>query len=118
MKRTLHACFCLVLVAMTWVTFVASHDRNVLVAAAEIWADPWGKATLFDAYFAFLTVYVWIFYRETRWSARVGWLVGLLLLGNFAIAVYFLLALGRTEDWTDIFRRRGDASAATPGDAA
>nr|XP_061812159.1 uncharacterized protein LOC133603018 [Nerophis lumbriciformis] len=64
------AYFALVLVIMTWVTVTASLDRNVLTAAAEIWADPWGKATLFDAYLAFLTVYLWIAYREASWPKQ------------------------------------------------
>lgn len=106
MKNLLIAFFLFVLAAMLWVTVTASMDRNVLVAAAEIWDDPWGKATLFDAYFGFLTVFIWIAYREpTRWR-RALWLVLLLTLGNFAIAAYFLIALlrlGPGEPWTVIF---------------
>ena len=117
MRRFLQAAFLGVLVAMTWVTVKASLDRNVLQAASEIWADPWGKATLFDAYFAFLTVYLWMFFRERSVAARCGWLIGVLLLGNFTIAVYFLLALGRLGpdgDWRDLFlgpATDGDGSA-------
>lgn len=97
----------LVLAAMTWVTVVASLDRNVLVAAPEIWNDPWGRATLFDAYFAFLAVFVWIAYRERSTWRSILWLFLLLTLGNFAIAAYFLITLhrlGPDEDWTEIFR--------------
>ncbi len=108
MKTFLYAVFTAVLVAMTWVTVTASLDRNVLVAAVEIWNDPWGKATLFDAYFAFLTVYLWIAYREHGLGRRLLWLVLILTLGNFAIAAYFLLALrqvGPERSWTAIFER-------------
>ena len=75
MKTFLYFAFTAVLVAMTWVTVTASLDRSVLTAAGEIWSDPWGKATLFDTYFAFLTVYVWIAYRERGTLARLGWLL-------------------------------------------
>ena len=105
--RTLLTCFfAAILAAMLWVTITASMDRSVFEAGAEIWADPWGRATLFDAYFGFLTVFVWIAYREPTWARRAAWLIALLLLGNIAIAVYFLIALaGRgTRDWTDLFR--------------
>ncbi len=106
MKRFLYLAFSAVLVAMTWVTVTASLDRSVLEAAADIWSDPWGKATLFDAYFAFLTVYLWIAYRERGWGPRLLWLLLILTLGNFAIAAYFLLALkklGPGKPWTALF---------------
>ena len=108
MKRFLYFAFTAVLVAMLWVTVTASLDRSVLKAAVDIWNDPWGKATLFDAYFAFLTVYLWIAWRERGWGIRALWLVLILTLGNFAIAAYFLLALykiGPDGSWTEIFER-------------
>jgi hypothetical protein len=106
-KTFLYLAFTAILAAMTWVTVTASLDRSVLLAAGEIWTDPWGRATLFDAYFAFLTVYLWIFYRERRWGPRVVWLVLILTLGNFAIAGYFLWALWRLGDrpWAALFDR-------------
>lgn len=92
-RKLLTVFFVFVLVAMLWVTITASLDRNVLSAAAEIWADPWGRATLFDAYFAFLTVYIWVFFRESHGAVRLMWFVLFMVLGNFAIAAYFLAAL-------------------------
>lgn len=109
MKSLLTAFWLAILVAMVWVTTWASFDRDVLTAAAEIWRDPWGRATLFDAYFSFLAVFVWIAWRERTWGRQLAWLLGLLVLGNIAIAVYFLLALRRLppgESWEGLFRRR------------
>ena len=106
MKRLLQGFFVVVLVAMTWATVVASAERSVIPAAADIWADPWGRATLFDAYFAFLTVYLWMAWREPTWPRRLLWLPLVLTLGNFAIAAYFLLALAgipADRPWTDLF---------------
>ena len=106
MKTFLYFAFTVVLAAMAWVTITASLDRSVLVAAVEIWNDPWGKATLFDTYFAFLTVYLWIAYRERGLWLRLLWLLLILTLGNFAIAAYFLLALkklGPERPWTALF---------------
>lgn len=108
MKTVLYLFFSLVLLAMLWVTVTASMDRSVLEAASEIWADPWGKATLFDAYFAFLTVFIWIAYREPTWLRRSIWLLLLLTLGNFAIAAYFLIALKglpSATPWTGLFEK-------------
>lgn len=94
-KRLLVLFFVVVLAGMSWVTIQASLDRSVGVAAGELWADPWGRATLVDAYFAFFAVYLWIAYRERTWTARLVWLVLVSTLGNFAIATYGLLALAR-----------------------
>lgn len=108
MRTFLKLAFSAVIFAMLWVTIVASRDRDVLTAAAEIWADPWGRATLFDAYFAFLTVWLVIAWRERSVLARVFWLVAILVLGNFAIAAYFLIALWRLPpgaEWGGIFAR-------------
>ncbi len=84
-----------VLAVMLAVTVAASLERSVWAAAAALWPDPWFRATLADAYLAFLTVYAWVLYREATWAARIAWLVLFLALGNLAIAAYILLRLAR-----------------------
>lgn len=109
MKTLLTGFFLAILMAMLAVTIYASFDRDVLTAAVEIWQDPWGKATLFDAYFGFLTVFVWIAYRERSHRMRALWLVLLLVFGNIAIAIYFLLALrgfSAADSWHQLFARK------------
>jgi len=81
----------LVLAGMLLVTTVASLDRGVFAAGAGLWPDPWFKATLADAYFGFLTVFLWIAYKENSLGRRILWLVLLLTLGNIAIAGYLML---------------------------
>jgi hypothetical protein len=54
---------------------------------------PWFIATLFDTYFAFLTFYCWVAYKEPGIFARIFWLVAILTLGNIAMAGYLLLQL-------------------------
>ncbi len=93
MRAWLHGFFVAVFAAMAVFTTAASLDRNVLVAIADLWQDLWFRATLADAYFAFLTIWFWIAYRENRWLTRISWLIGILLLGNFAIAAYAWWAL-------------------------
>ena len=95
-----------VFAAMTWATWTASLDRSVAVAAVELWGDLWGRATLVDAYCAFLTVFLWIVHRERHWGRSAFWLVALVTLGSLAIAVYFLNALVRLapgESWHALF---------------
>jgi hypothetical protein len=55
----------------------------------------WTVATLMDAYFGFLTFYVWVFYKERGWPARIGWFVAIMALGNMAMSAYVLLQLHR-----------------------
>ena len=57
----------------------------------------WTIATLMDAYFGFLTFYVWVFYKETRWSRRISWFIAIMVLGNMAMSSYVLLQLFRLQ---------------------
>ncbi|MBU3759185.1 MAG: DUF1475 domain-containing protein [Candidatus Omnitrophica bacterium] len=93
MNGALKIFFAAVIAVMTWITVTASLDRNVLSAAADLGKDPWFLATLFDAYFAFLTFYLWVFYKESRLAVRILWFVLIMVLGNFAIASYMLIQL-------------------------
>lgn len=106
MKRALAIWCILVLLAMLGVTSWASLHENVLAAFLRLAQDPWGLATLFDAYFAFLTVWLWIAWRESSALSRGIWLVAILLLGNFAIATYALLVLWREGTIEGLFRKR------------
>jgi predicted permease len=95
MLTWLKVIFVLVLLSMIAVTTVASLDRGVFDAASDLWSDPWFRATLADAYFGFLAVYLWIAYKERGWLRKVWWFVLLVLLGNIAIAIYLLIQLYR-----------------------
>ncbi|MEP6883827.1 MAG: DUF1475 family protein [Gammaproteobacteria bacterium] len=55
----------------------------------------WTIATLMDAYFGFLTFYVWVFFKETRSLPRIAWFIAIMLLGNMAMSAYVLLQLIR-----------------------
>jgi hypothetical protein len=57
----------------------------------------WTIATFMDAYFGFLTFYVWVFYKETRWLPRVAWFFAIMLFGNMAMSAYVLLQLLRLK---------------------
>ena len=102
-----------VLIAMTWVSWYATttptitslpqyahlagkEGVNVVIGFVTVCSEPWGLATMFDAYFGFLAFWLYVAWRESSWLARAAWLVALLLLGNFAIAGYALACLWRT----------------------
>lgn len=84
-----------VLVAMLAVTAWASLQVALWKTPREVFLHPWFIATLFDTYFAFLTFYVWLAYKESSALARVLWLLAILLLGNLAMAAYLLRELFR-----------------------
>lgn len=95
MIHTLKGLFLAILAFMLFVTVSASVDRSVWRAGATLWPDPWFRATLADAYCGFLTFYAWLFYREASWPRRLAWFVGIMLLGNIAMALYVLILLFR-----------------------
>ncbi|MBX3732227.1 MAG: DUF1475 family protein [Verrucomicrobiae bacterium] len=82
-----------VLVAMLAVTGWASSRVALWNIPASVGGHPWFIATLFDTYFAFLTFWLWLAYKERTWASRLSWLVAILLLGNIAMAVYLLRQL-------------------------
>lgn len=83
--------FCLfVLVLMTLATTWASLEKSVWAAFRDLGSDRWGLATLFDAYFGFLTVWILTAARRPGWARKLVWLVAFLCLGNFAISAWLL----------------------------
>lgn len=89
----LRIAFSLVLVSMLAVTTWAGNSVPLWNIPREVYSHPWFVATLFDTYFAFLTFYVWLAYKETGVLSRILWLVAILLLGNIAMAAYMLRKL-------------------------
>lgn len=95
MNLALRWIFTGVLVAMLAVTSWASLQVALWQTPRAVATHPWFIATLFDTYFAFLTFYLWVAYKERRWVARIAWLIAILLLGNIAMALYMLIQLFR-----------------------
>lgn len=95
--HALRVFFVVVLASMLWVTTWASLDCALWRIPKEVYGHPWFVATLFDAYWGFLTFYCWVIYKETSWIARTAWLIGVLLLGNIAMSIYALIVLFQTK---------------------
>ncbi|MCW5547443.1 MAG: DUF1475 family protein [Opitutaceae bacterium] len=96
----LRGCFIVVLAVMLWGTVRASLAQALFDIPPEVYTNPWFQVTLFDAYFAFLTFYVWVAWKEQSAGARVLWFITVVLWGNFAMATYMLV---------ELFRVRADA---------
>jgi len=87
--------FSIVLLSMLAVTGWASLECALWNTPRAVATHPWFIATLFDTYWGFLTFYCWLAYKERSWTAKIGWLIGILLLGNIAMAIYMLIQLFR-----------------------
>jgi predicted permease len=95
--NVLRCLFLVILVAMLAGTVWASLEEDVSAGGSHILSYRWGWMTLADAYFGFITFYVWVAYKETTLVARLGWLVAILVLGNIAMSVYVLIQLFRVS---------------------
>ncbi|MGV3658906.1 MAG: DUF1475 family protein [Prosthecobacter sp.] len=85
--------FVIILLSMLAVTGWASSQCALWAVPREVATHPWFIATLFDAYWGFLTFYCWVAWKEATWTGRILWLVAILLLGNIAMALYALVQL-------------------------
>ena len=104
MRTILIVIFTMVILVMLVATVQASLDSNVLTALEELWPDPWFRATLADAYFGFLTFYLWVAYKERTALRRSLWFVLIMALGNIAMAIYMLIQLYRLPEGAGIER--------------
>ena len=73
-------------------TVRASWERGVF-DNRSLMEDVWFQVTLLDAYLGFLTVYVWIAWKERTALRRSLWFVLVMSFGNMAVSLYVLLQL-------------------------
>jgi len=111
--------FVVALASMLGITSWASWQQSLGdFARSATFRDPWVIATLFDAYWAFISFYVWIAWKEQSLPARLLWFVAIILLGNFAIAAYMLRELSvpsTTGSLDAVFTRRNPGTLLLPG---
>jgi Protein of unknown function (DUF1475) len=109
MKTALKLLFAGIFVWMTVLTIRTSLAVSLWSAWDSFAANPWAVATLYDAYFGFLTFFVWVAYKESRMWARILWLVLILGLGNIAMSLYVLIQLFRLkpDEPAEAILRRG-----------
>lgn len=87
--------FSAILLIMLGATIHASLDTAIWQLPPSLTSDPWFQATLFDAYFGFLTFFIWVAYKENHVVRSIIWFVLIMLLGNMAMASYALIQLFR-----------------------
>jgi hypothetical protein len=97
MKTALKVLFAGIFLWMTVLTIRTSLTVSLWDAWDSYAANPWAVATLYDAYFGFITFFVWVAYKESTLWARVLWLVLILGVGNIAMSFYVLIQLFRLK---------------------
>lgn len=97
MKILLKVLFGGIFIFMVVMTAWVALHKSILASPEDFsWTkSPWAVATLFDAYFGFVTFYAWVAYKERKWSMRLIWFVLIMALGNIAMSGYVLIQLFR-----------------------
>lgn len=74
---------------------------------AEILTLAWGKVTLIDLYVGLALFGTWVAFRERSWIGTIVWWALLVMLGNFAAAVYLAIAAFRSSDMLELLTGDG-----------
>jgi hypothetical protein len=97
MKTALKLLFGGIFVWMVVMTIRTSLKVSLWSSLDSFAGNPWAVATLWDAYFGFITFWVWVAFKERTVWARALWLVLILALGNIAMSFYVLIQLFRLK---------------------
>jgi Protein of unknown function (DUF1475) len=97
MKAALKLLFGGIFVWMIVLTVRTSLAVSLWSAWDSFAANPWAVVTLYDAYFGFITFFVWVAYKESRMWSRISWLILILALGNITMSLYVLIQLFRLK---------------------
>lgn len=89
--------FVFIFVFMVAMTIRTSLQQSLWEARPAFLASPWSMATLYDAYFGFLTFFCWLAWRERSTAIKVGWFILIMGLGNIAMSLYVLIQLFRLK---------------------
>jgi formate hydrogenlyase subunit 3/multisubunit Na+/H+ antiporter MnhD subunit len=96
-KRALQILFTFILVTLTaWNVWTSTQQPVWEWGGLTTPPDNlWTIATLLDAYYGFITFFVWVCWKESRTWPRTAWFLAIMLLGNVAMSVYVLRQLAR-----------------------
>ena len=110
--------FIVIFVTMCSLIVWASLAQPIFGIPPEVFTNPCFVTTLIDAYFAFITFYVWVAWKEQSTGARALWLLVVLMWGTFAMAIYMIIELFRIDHIDrlgEVFTQRRAGKLALPG---
>jgi Protein of unknown function (DUF1475) len=93
MKLFLKLLFGFIFVFMVVMTVRTSMQVSLWSAMPAFAASPWSMATLYDAYFGFITFFCWLAWRENSIGVKIVWFVLIMAGGNIAMSLYVLIQL-------------------------
>jgi len=91
------------------VVMTARTSLQVPIWQASFTGNVWAWATLYDAYFGFITFFCWVAWRERSLGIKVLWFILIMALGNIAMSFYVLMqlfALKPNEPVGALFQRK------------
>ncbi|MGA2420890.1 MAG: DUF1475 family protein [Candidatus Acidiferrum sp.] len=109
MKLYLRVLFGFIFIFMVVMTIRTSLQQSLWEARPAFVASPWSMATLYDAYFGFITFFCWLAWRERALAVKIVWFVLIMALGNIAMSLYVLLQLFQLkahEGVAELFRQK------------
>jgi hypothetical protein len=109
MKLFLKLLFGFIFLFMVGATIRTSLQESLWHAIPAFAANPWAMATLYDAYFGFITFFCWLAWRERSLGIKLLWFVLIMAGGNIAMSLYVLLqlfGLRADESASALFRQK------------
>jgi|ERR1700749_4700220 hypothetical protein len=109
MKVFLKLLFGFIFIFMVVATIRTSLQISLWSAIPAFRASPWAMATLYDAYFGFITFFCWLAWRERSLGVKLIWFVLIMALGNIAMSFYVLIqlfGLRADESVSALFRQK------------
>jgi len=108
-KLFLKLLFGFIFVFMVVMTVRTSMQVSLWSAMPAFAASPWSMATLYDAYFGFITFFCWLAWREHSLGVKIVWFVLIMAGGNIAMSLYVLIQLFQLkaeENVSGLFRQK------------
>jgi hypothetical protein len=92
-RNFLIALFSILFIYIVYTVVSTSLESNLFEEWDFLASIPWMTATLIDFYINTVVIFAWMAFRENKWSVRILWLVGFVLLGSIATTLYVLIQL-------------------------
>ena len=71
---------------------------------ATLLNNPWGIVSVVDLYVGFIIFSMWIYFREEKKVESILWIISVMILGFFSVAIYVFIALHKSnDDWLTFF---------------
>jgi len=90
--------FLKVFLSITWIFMIyvvvsTSLESSLFKEWNYLGSIPWMRATLWDFYANVLVIFLWVVYREKRWSIKIMWAILFFCLGSIGTIGYALVQL-------------------------